>query len=172
MNFLKLHYEEVVRRDLILTEVVETTFHLSAPTKFILSTGGENINEVSTVSSLFVLKHLTSYDPYIIRQDVYNLNKGEAVGGKLTLRKSAMYNLLFRLSFEILPQQKYFDGFKWPSDVKCFSFVIKDVLDLGEFNFALLFLESVKPLQCQLHCSTKKRNSLVTLSRGLLLGIK
>lgn len=167
MNFLKIHYQKVIQRDLILTELVNTTCSLSGPTKFILSIGGEDVDESYVLSSLFVLKYLTGQHPFVIRKNVYQLNKGEALGGKLTLRGFCMYTFLYRLLFEILPRRKYFKGFKDPSHNKTFSFVIEDIFSFEELNPILMYLEQLNSIQCQLYFNTENKNEVKVIGQGL-----
>lgn len=51
--FLKIPYSEVVRRNMILTEVIENVSVLTEGTKRIVSFGGENSEEFSYLHFIF-----------------------------------------------------------------------------------------------------------------------
>nr|QWK44953.1 ribosomal protein L5 [Protohalopteris sp.] len=167
MCFLKMHYYEVVQRDMILTEIVENVSVLASPTKIILSFGGENIEESYVLSCIFSLFFICGQKPYFIRQKVNDLSDGEVLGGKLTLRGFSMYNFLYRLLFDILPYMKHFEGFRGPVHPNIFSFIIKDVFAFEGLGSFFLYLNLLGFLQCQVHFTTKNNIEVTMLGQSL-----
>nr|YP_011008397.1 ribosomal protein L5 [Syringoderma abyssicola]WBP70368.1 ribosomal protein L5 [Syringoderma abyssicola] len=167
MFFLKTHYEEVVQKDNILTDVVSTTARLTKPTKIMLSIGGDKVDENSVMSSLFALDFIGNQKPYLTRNKTYGSN--EVVGGKLTLRGFSMYAFMYKLLFDVLPRMKQFEGFKPPAHSGTFSFVIKNVLAFEGLGPLFFYFEDVESLQCQFHFTTKDKDEVLMLGRGLFI---
>lgn len=167
MCFLKIHYYEVVQKDMILTEIVDTVSDLSSPTKVILSLGGENVEESYAISCIFSLFCLCGQKPYLIRQKVQSFSDGNVIGSKITLRGPSMYHFIYRLLFEILPRMKHFEGFRSPSHTNIFSFVLKDVLALEGLSSFFIYLDQLGSLQFQIHFTTTTKSEVVVLGQGL-----
>lgn len=167
MCFLKMHYSEVIQRDMILTEVIENVSVLSNPKKIILSFGGENYEECYVLSCIFSLYFLCGQKPYITRQNIQGFSDGEVMGGKLTLRGLSMYNFLYRLLFEILPSMKYFEGFRAPGHQNIYSFTIKDIFAFEGLGSLFSYLDLLGSIQCQVHFTTKNNKEVITLAQNL-----
>jgi len=168
MCFLKNHYYEVVQRDMILTEIVETVSELSSPTKVILSLGGDYNEESYVMSCIFFLFCVCGKKPFFIRQKIQGFRDGNVIGGKLTLRKFYMYNFISRLLFEVLPRTKHFEGFRFPQHDSSFSFVLKDIFAFEGLGSLFIYLDQLNFLQCQVHFTTKSKSEVSVLGQGLL----
>lgn len=168
MCFLKIHYHEVVQRDMILTEIVETVSGLSSPTKVILSLGGNNNEENYVLSCIFFLFLACGKKPFFIRQKIHGFKDGGVIGGKLTLRRHSMYTFIFRLLFEILPRMKHFEGFRFPSHNSSFNFILKDIFVFDGLSSLFPYLDQLSSLQVQIHFTTKSKTEVSVLGQGLL----
>lgn len=173
MHSYQKHYYDVVQRDLILSENLSTVSLLSAPKKVGLCLGGDSTDEAYVISSLAALKIISGQMPrYTQQQDLAHQKAGgarEGVGGKVTLRGSAMYSFLYRLLFDVLPHIRQFEGLGVPAHNSVYSFLLRDVFSFQELVPLFPYFEDLGSLQCQFHFTTKTKAEVVSLGHGLQL---
>nr|WBP70263.1 ribosomal protein L5 [Scytosiphon lomentaria] len=172
MHLFYKHYNEVVQKDLILSENPSTVAKISKPNKVSLCLGGNSSEESYVLASLAALKIITGQTPYFTQQKSTQQNSNtsrEAVGGKLTLRGQKMYAFYHKLSFDVLPQIKQFEGLKPPRHKKIHCFVLKDVFAFQELVPFFPYFEDLNSLQCQFHFTTDNKAEVAVLGNGLQL---
>lgn len=172
MQFYQNHYYNVVQRDLILSENPSTASILLAPKKISLCLGGNSLDENYVIGSLAVLKIISGQKGYFTqRQLTYQRDNNfrEGVGGKVTLRGSSMYFFLYRLLFDVLPGTKQFEGLRAPAHNNTYCFVLKDIFTFQELVPLFPYFEDLDSLQCQFYFTTKTKDEIVTLGKGLQL---
>lgn len=172
MNLFQKHYYNVVQRDLVLSENISTVSLIPAPKKISLCLGGENTKRDDVISSVSVLKIISGQHPYLTqeknkKQKINSSN--EAVGGKVTLRKSNMYTLWYKILFGVLPQVKQFEGLTRPAHKSVYCFRIKDIFVFQELVPLFPYFENVKCIQFQYHFDTETKDQVLVLGRGLQL---
>nr|YP_009072540.1 ribosomal protein L5 [Petalonia fascia]AIQ78481.1 ribosomal protein L5 [Petalonia fascia] len=175
MDSFKKHYNNVVQKDLILSENLSTIAKLPKLKKISLCLGGNSSEESYVLASLAVLKTITGQTPYFTQQKLTVQKSNsvrsvrEGVGGKLTLRKENMYYFLFKLLFEVLPQIRQFEGLRAPSHKNIHCLVLKDIFAFQELVPLFPYFEDLNCLQCQFHFTTKNKAEVVVLGNSLQL---
>ena len=172
MQSYQNHYYDIVQKDLILSENLSTVSMLSAPKKINLCLGGDSTDEKYVISCLAALKIISGQTPYLTQQQLTQ-QKGtgsrEAVGGKVTLRKSAMYSFLYKLLFDVLPHIRQFEGLGAPAHNNIYCFLLKDVFSFQELVPLFPYFENLGSIQCQFHFTTKTKEEVVILGNSLQL---
>lgn len=172
MQSYQKHYYDVVQRDLILSENLSTVSMLSAPKKVGLCLGGSSTDESYVIASLAALKLISGQTPYFTQQQLTTQQSGrlrEGVGGKVTLRGSSMYFVLYKLLFDILPHIKQFEGLRVPAHNNIYCFLLKDIFSFQELVPLFPYFEDLGSLQCQFHFTTKTKSEVVVLGNSLQL---
>lgn len=172
MHCLKNHYHDVIQKDLILSENISTVAMLPALKKIDLALGGSHSDENFVIASLGSLNILTGQKPYLTQQKPVGQKSSchkEAVGGKLTLRGSSMFNFLHKLLFGVFPHMRQFEGLRAPLHKHLYCFVIKDIFSFQELVPLFIYFESVGSLQCQFYFTTKSESEVVVLGNSLQL---
>jgi ribosomal protein L5 len=88
------------------------------------------------------------------------------------LTKNKIYNFLFKLILEILPALKNFKGISYKfNKLKCnsFSFYIKDLIVLKEFNPHFHLFNNLPALNITIITNTKNKNELIYLLQSFKL---
>lgn len=172
MHSFQNHYHDVIQQDLILSENISTAAMLPALKKIDLALGGSHPDESYVIASLGSLNILTGQKPYLTQQKPVEQKSSrhkEAVGGKLTLRGSNMYNFLHKLLFEVFPHVRQFEGLRAPSHKGIYCFVLKDMFSFEELVPLFIYFEEIGSLQCQFHFTTKSEAEVVVLGNSLQL---
>ena len=169
MFFFKDHYLRVVQHDLVLSENPVTTLSLPALNRIELSLKKKEFDETCGLSCLSALFLLCNQRPYLISEPLKSKKKDsrEIVKTKIILRGSKMYNFWFFLLAEIFPRLKEFDGFNQPKHFDTFSFSFKDPFIFPELLQFYSYFEGLSELECKLSFSTKSKNEVLMVGRGL-----
>lgn len=165
--FLKIHYNNVVQKDLVLTSNPRVYTEIINPTKLLLCIRNLNTNDSSILSSVLALECVGHQKPYLLRSDTFVSRR--VVGCKVTLRKEKLYNFLFNLNFRVLPRTKQFDGFRFSVNSNIFSFSLKDMLYFEDLVPFINFFGDLGYLHCQLHTCTKNNKDIVFFGRSIFL---
>ena len=172
MHSYQKHYYDVVQKDLILSESLSSVSMLSAPKRVSLCIGGDSTDESYVIASLSALKIISGQMPYFTQQQLTK-QKGsvsrEGVGGKVTLRGSAMYLFLYKLLFDVLPHIRQFEGLRAPAHKNIYCFLLKDIFSFQELVPLFPYFEELGSLQCQFHFTTKTKGEVVVLGNSLQL---
>ena len=172
MHPFKKHYYEVVQRDLILSENISTVAMLAVPKKVSLCLGGYSSLDSYVIASLTALNLITGQKPYITqRKHIEQRSSGpkEAVGGKVTLRRSQMHCFWYKLLFNVLPRIRQFEGLRAPAHKNIYCLVLKDMFAFEELVPLFPYFEELGSLQCQFHFTTKDKAEAVVLGHSLQL---
>ena len=172
MQSYQKHYYDIIQRDLILSENISTVSKLSRPKKVGLCLGGNSTDESYVISSLAALKIISGQTPYFTQQqsiDQKNSKYREGVGGKVTLRGSAMFFFLFKLLFDVLPHIRQFEGLRAPGHNNIYCFILKDIFSYQELVPLFPYFEDLGSLQCQFHFTTQSKSEVVVLGNSLQL---
>nr|NP_659261.1 ribosomal protein L5 [Laminaria digitata]YP_008145577.1 ribosomal protein L5 [Laminaria hyperborea]AEO12911.1 ribosomal protein L5 [Laminaria hyperborea]CAC87957.1 ribosomal protein L5 [Laminaria digitata] len=170
MNTFEKHYYEVVQKDLILSENISTASLLPAPKKVAICLGGESSDENYVVACLGALNIIGGQKPYLIQRppsQQRNSGSREGVGGKVTLRRAAMYLFFYKLLFHVLPRVRQFEGLRAPAHENIYCFVLKDLFSFEELVPLFPYFEEVGSIQCQFHFTTKDISESHVLGHGL-----
>nr|QWK44796.1 ribosomal protein L5 [Postelsia palmaeformis] len=170
MHPFEKHYYGVVQKDLILSENVPTVSLLSGPKKVSICLGGESSDESYVVACLGALNIIGGQKPYFIQQKSSvqrSSGSREGLGGKVTLRRGAMYLFYYKLLFHVLPRVRQFEGLPAPSHKNIYCFVLKDIFSFEELVSLFPYFEEINSLQCQFHFTTKDKFETNVLGHGL-----
>lgn len=157
MNLLHIHYNKIVRQDLLLKYQIKSTQLLPKIKKIVLSAKFSGYHKGSNVS-LFEI--LTFHKPIITQSRAnilsLNLRKGEPVGIKLVLRKKQIYDFLIYFIFEIIPSSKNFNGLSISRN--CLHWQIKDIFALDETNYLYIYLHELRTLDIVIEGENLNKN--------------
>lgn len=167
--FLKIHYDNVVQKDLVLTSNPLVYTEISKPTKLLLFTRTLEADNVSVLPGVLAVECVGHQKPYLLCSSTTMSSK--VVGCKITLRKKNLYNFLFNLNFRALPKTKQFEGFRFFIESNIFSFSLKDVLSFDELVPFVKFFGNLGYLHCQLHFYSKNNKDILFLGRSIFLCI-
>nr|YP_011008013.1 ribosomal protein L5 [Cutleria multifida]WBP69879.1 ribosomal protein L5 [Cutleria multifida] len=170
MHPLQKHYYNVVQRDLILSELTSTVSIIPSPQKIVLCLGGASTSENDVISSLSALYIIGNQKPFVTQKkaQVSSILK-ESVGGKMTLRKTKMFQFWYKLLFNVLPRIRQFEGLKSPAHKKAYCFILKDIFSFEDLISLFPYFEDLGSLQCQFHFTTKSKNEVAVLGQCLQL---
>nr|QWE50996.1 ribosomal protein L5 [Phaeophyceae sp.] len=170
MNPLQNHYLSTVRQDTLLNGQIESVDLLPYPKKMLLNLGGSKTDEGYLLSTLSCLRIITGRKAILTREKANKQDTTKrGVGGKVTLRGSAMYAFLLTLLFRILPNMSQFEGLAAPQDSCVYSFNIKDIFAFKELLPLSPYYVGVASLQCQIHFTTSTKEEVVGLGKSLQL---
>ena len=91
--------------------------------------------------------------------------KGNPVGCLVVLRNTAMYNFLFKLLSEVLPNLKSFTGISLSKKLigPSFSFTLKDLINFKELERQFYLFINLPPLNITLVTNAKTKQELLYL---------
>lgn len=164
--FLKIHYNSVVQKDLLLIGLESAPCALPAPNKIVLSIKTAKLEEKLVLSSMLALDLVANQKPILTRGQIVN-NTG-IIGCKLTLRKTNMYLFLLKLIFVILPGIKQFEGFSYFSESNTFSLTLQNVLVFKELQQMFDLFEGLNSLSCHIHFKGVNKSELSAVGRSIL----
>lgn len=167
--FLKVHYDSVVQKDLVLTGNPRVYTEMGKPTELLLFTRSSSEGNYSVLSSMLALECLGRQKPYILCSGMSTPSK--VVGCKITLRKKNLYNFLLNLNFKVLPRAKRFEGFHFGGESNIFSFSLKNMLFFEELVPFVKFFDNLDCLHCRLHFYSKNNKDVLFLGRSIFMCI-
>nr|YP_010127821.1 ribosomal protein L5 [Lessonia flavicans]QPP20348.1 ribosomal protein L5 [Lessonia flavicans] len=170
MHSFEKHYYDIVQKDLLLSENISTVALLPAPKKLTICLGGGSSDENYVISCLGVLNIIGGQKPYFTQQKPSpqkSNNSREGVGGKVTLRRTAMYLFFYKLLFHVLPHVRQFEGLQVPSHKNIYCFILQDIFSFKELVPLFPYFEEVGSLQCQFHFTTKDISEINVLGHSL-----
>ncbi|CAL8412650.1 unnamed protein product [Dictyota dichotoma] len=165
--FLRIHYDNVVQKDLVLTTHPRVYMEIVKPTKLLLFTRKISTDDYSVLASVLALECVSQQKPWLLRSGT--LISRKVIGCKITLRNKNLYKFLFNLNFRVLPRTKQFEGFRFLGCSDIFAFSLRDMLSFEELVPFIKFFGDLGYLHCQLHCYTKNNNDMLLFGRSIFL---
>lgn len=178
MHFLEYYYETIIKHDLMNKFLYKSTKDIPELKKIILYFECKNFKIKDFVATLLALEILSTRSAIIANAKTTNLfikiQKGQPIGCKVVLTKTAMYSFLMMFCIEIIPKIKNFLQFKRiKHDINSFSFKLHNndiVFSNLQEHFDLL--TKISDLQITLVTNTKTQNELFFLLKSLKLPLK
>jgi ribosomal protein L5 len=160
MNYLIIHYNNIVKQDFLLKYIIKNTRILPKITKLVLSAKFSGHHKGSLVS-LFEI--LTFHKPYLCQSHTnilsLSLRKGDPVGIKLVLRKKSMHDFLIYFLFEVLPSSKNLETFKITHN--SIHWQIKDIFTLDETTYMYIYLMDLRSFDIVIYGENLKANFFI-----------
>ncbi len=166
MSFLKTHYTNIVRPDLLLTDVPCSVFTLPRPAKVVLMLKSSDNTELDILHSLIILELIGDQKPCFWR----SVSAGNIRGSSVTLRNKMMYNFLCRLLLQVLPKVKQFQGLNYPAHPAVYSFTLDEVLLFEGVPHLLNQGDTpIKGLHCDFHFNATGPSDIARVGRSLAI---
>lgn len=169
MNILENYYKKVIRRDLVNKFSYTRLEEIPRLKKIILNFGCKS-SEIKIVAlALLSLELITMKQGSLIKSKrpnvVLKIRKGNPVGCLVVLRNIAMYNFLFKLLSEVLPNLKSFTGIAFSKKLTgpSFSFTLKDLINFKELERQFYLFTNLPPLNVTLVTNVKTKQELLYL---------
>lgn len=176
MYILEFYYEHIIKHDLINKFKYYNVKNIPKIKKIIINMGCSNYKMKNIAPAFLFLEILTNKCSIFTKTKKANIflkiKKGTPIGCAVILTKIKMYTFLFKLLLEILPYLKNFKGiFYKASKLKCnsFSFFIKDLIVLKEFNPHYHFFNNLPELNITIITNTKTKLELIYLLKSFKL---
>ena len=178
MNFLKTHFENVIKYDLINKFNYKSLKQIPYLKKIVLNIDCNSNSLVSPVSALVALNLITAQKavPVRAKDSIISLNirKGNPVGCKVTLRNIKMYNFFFNVLHQVLTNMKYFEGFylkKKSSTLKTVDFTISDVFKFKQLEEHYYVFKDLSPLKVSIVTNSNNLNEFIFLLKSFKLPV-
>lgn len=169
ISFLKIHYINVIQKDLVLTSNPSVYTEFVKPTELILFTRNVGTDDFSILSGVLALDIIGQQKPYLSRPIIPSYCRVN--GCQVTLRRERLYNFLFNLNFRVLPRVRQFDGFGFSSKSNSFSFCLKNMLSFEELVPFAKFFDNLGYLHCRIHFCSKNNEDTLLFGRSVFLCI-
>ena len=133
MQILKNYQLKALKHDLINKFTYNNTKKIPKLKKIIINFGCNTTNIKSLSASLLTLEMLTNQKGILNYSKKANITlkirKGNPVGCSVTLRKTQMFEFLYKLQIEAIPKLKNFEGFDYKNEYSynSFFFTLHDI---------------------------------------------
>lgn len=178
MVILEHYYNKIIKLDLINKYSYKTVNEIPKLKKIVLNFGCKNSELFDISSTLLFLELITFQSATITKSKKSNvllkIRKGNIVGCTVVLTKEKMYNFLFRLLVNVIPNFKDFDGIKVirkKLSKNVFSFTIKDFACFKELEKQFYLFTKLVPLNITFITNTKTEKELFYLLQAFKLPI-
>ena len=175
MNILENYYIKVIQRDLVNKFSYTRLEEIPRLKKIILNFGCKS-SEIKLVAlALLSLELITTKQGSLVKSKrpnvVLKIRKGNPVGCLVVLRNTAMYNFLFKLLTEVLPNLKSFTGITLSKELTgpSFSFTLKDLINFKELERQFYLFINLPPLNITVVTNAKTKQELSYLLSSLKL---
>jgi large subunit ribosomal protein L5 len=175
MNILEYYYKKIVRRDLINKFIYTHLEEIPQLKKIILNFGCKNSDVKSVASALLSLELITTKKGSLVKSKRANvllkIRKGNPVGCVVVLKNNEMYDFLFKLLTEVLPNLKSFSGLNVSKKLgkTSFSFTLKDLINFKELEKQFYLFINLPPLNITLVTNAKTNKELLYLLQSFKL---
>lgn len=175
MNILKYYYKKIVRRDLINKFSYTHVEEVPQLKKIILNFGCKNSDVKNVASALLSLELITTKKASLVKSKRANvllkIRKGNPVGCVVILKNNAMYNFLFKLLSEVLPNLKSFTGLNISKKLgkTSFTFTLKDFINFKELEKQFYLFINLPPLNITLVTNARTKEELLYLLQSFKL---
>jgi len=175
MNILEHYYKKIIRRDFINKFSYTYVEEVPQLKKIVLNFGCKNSDVKSIASALLSLELITTKKGSLVKSKRANvllkIRKGNPVGCVVVLKDNVMYNFLFKLLSEVLPNLKFFTGLNLSK--KCgktsFSFTLKDLINFKELEKQFYLFINLPPLNITLITNARTKKELLYLLQSFKL---
>mgnify|MGYP001026044553 FL=1 len=174
MFFFEVYFHDIVKYDLINTFFCQNIAKIPKLKKIILNFGYQKSNFKYLITSLLALEFVSSKKGKITKSKHINvflkIKKGNPVGCKVVLKKSAMNFFYIKLKTSIFPKTKQSKTLQGPQDlnlVKSVSFQIKNPLLFTELENQFQFFKDVPQLDVTLLTSSNSQKELFFLLKSV-----
>lgn len=179
MYILEFYYEYIIKHDLINKFNYYNVKNIPKIKKVILNFGCSSY-KLKSIAPAFLFLELLAHKTSVLTKNkkaniFLKIKKGTPIGCSLILTKVQMYKFLFKLILEILPSLKNFKGiFYTIKKLKpnSFSFYIKDLIILKEFNPHFHLFKNLPALNITIITNTKTSTELIYLLQSFKIPLK
>jgi len=178
MHFLKYFYFKTLKYDLINKFSYKNTKKLPKIKKIILSFGCKTTDIKQISASLLALELITLKKGKLTTTKKSNIllkiRKGNPVGCKITLQKKQMFNFLQKMSVEIFPNIKNFNGLTINKTINktAFSYELQNTLNFNELEEHYYLFNNLPNLSITVITTSKVKEELIFILKSLQLPIK
>lgn len=179
MNNLEYYYEYIIKHDLINKFKYYGLKNLPKLKKIFLNFGCPNHTIKNLAPALLFLELLCDKNGSLTKTKKVNIfikiKKGTPIGCLVILTRIKMYKFLFKLILEILPSLKNFKGIPYvykKLKTNSFSFYIKDLTILKEFNPHYHLFNDLPSLNITILTNTNTKTELMYLLRSFKLPLR
>ena len=140
--------------------------------KIILNIGCKNLELKELATNLLALELITSQKSKITTTKYSNvllkIRKGNPTGCKVILRKTKMFNFLFKLLIETFPKQKKFTGFNITKKFKkkTFSYKLKNALNFNELENHYYLFNNLSSIDITFVTNATKKQELILILKS------
>jgi large subunit ribosomal protein L5 len=180
MHFLEQHYNKTIKNDLINKFYFKNEQKIPKLKKIVLNIGHKK-SEISELAiSSFFLELITNNKSCKLTASsktnaFLKLRKGYPVGCKIILKKTEMYNFLFRLLNEIFPKIKDFEHTLFKSNIEqnSITYNLNNLLIFPEVeDYFSIFSNKLSSLSITLVATTKTKEEIQFLLNSFKIPIK
>lgn len=178
MYVLENFYRKTLKYDLANKFVYNKTKELPKLKKIVINFGCKTTDIKDLAASLLALELITTQKgklTFIKRSNIFlKIRKGSPVGCKVTLHKKQMFNFLEKLSVEIFPRLKNFNGFLLNRKLKknTFSYELHDTLTFNELEEHYYLFNKLPNLNVTLVTESKTKKELIFILKSLQFPLK
>ena len=179
MQFFEYYYENIIKYDMLNKFNYINVQQFPKIQKIIVSFNCKSYDLKQLFSSLIALELITSQKPFIIKSKISNISlkvrKGNPVGCKITLRKTAMYVFFAKILLQIFPYNfflKNLDEQKYKKNTKSLTFELKKVLSFPELENQYQFFNKLSNLHIVIVTNSKNFNELKFLLKSFKFLLK
>jgi len=179
MQLFEHYYENIIKYDMLNKFKYTDIQQFPKIQKIIVSFNCKNSDFKQLSSSLIALEIITSQKPIIIESKISNISfkirKGNPVGCKITLRKTAMYVFFAKILLQLFSDKKLFknlDKQKYKTNTKSIIFELKKILFFPELENKYQFFNKLSSLHIVIVTNSKNFNELKFLLKSFKFLIK
>lgn len=166
MNFIKKFYYKTLKYDLINKFLYENTKTIPQIEKITLNFGCKT-SDLKTLSTSALALELITNQKSTLTLTKYNnillkVRKGHPVGCKVTLRERKIFEFLTKMSIDIFPKLKNFEGLKTNKRMEknTFSYELADTFSFLELEDNYYLFNNLFNLHVTIITSSKKKREL------------
>ena len=177
MYILEHYYNTIIKYDLINKFCYSNKKKIPKLTKVILNLGcnGHEVKKIAaSLLSLELISKQRGTLTLVKNSNVLlKIRKGAPVGCKVVLKKSKMYQFLFKLLVEVFPRIKDFKGLilRKNNNANSFSFYINDLMVFKELNTNFYLFNNLPSLNIILVSNTKTKKEFTYLLNSFKIPI-
>lgn len=178
MNYVKNFHKKTLKYELINRYLYSCSKELPRIKKVVLYFGCKTSDIRSLTASALALELVASQKGTVmaINQSsaFLKIKKGNPIGCKVILRKDKIHSFLFKVTNDILPKFRNFNGFSLTDSLskKVFSFVVKNAFSFPELEKHYGLFNDLTELKLNIVTFCHSRSELISILKALQLPIK
>jgi large subunit ribosomal protein L5 len=176
MNFLKYYCEKNLKHNLVNKFLYFDTKKIPKIKKIILNFGCKTNDIKSLSAGLLALELMTNQKSKLTRSKLpiltLKIRQGNPIGCKITLRKNIMFNYISKMSIEVFPKLKNFEGLYSRIKQNAFSYSLTDIFTFSILEEHYYLFNNLPKLNITIVTSTKTKQELFFILNYIQLPFK